>query len=108
MSNKQKEALWKEFLVREISTQCTFAIRSFESLEPKVARNTDLVFSSIHSFLTHCAMVSKLLKANPQNSKSAPYEETVASLIGVKESSSIHKRSARNRLEHYDEHVQNG
>src|SRR5712692_4636789 len=91
---------WIEMSIREIWTQCHFAEAAFRNLEPKAAINTDIVFSSIHSFLSHCAMVSKLLKAKAQGTK-------IADILHIPSSSEVHNRTARNHLDHYDEKLKN-
>jgi hypothetical protein len=94
---KTENNFWVEMSIREIWTQCHFSERAFSNLDPKSSRNSDVVFSSIHSFLSHCAMVSKLLKATASR-KSAI---TIGKVLGVSKTSVIHKRKFRNCLEHY-------
>lgn len=90
--------LWIEMSVREISTQAHFAKLSYSHIDPKAAVGTDLVFSSIHSFLSHCAMVSKMLKAKDDGNPRV----SIGQILNVSDDSLIHKRKFRNNLEHYD------
>jgi hypothetical protein len=86
---------WIEMSILEIETQADFAKLSFENIAKKGATENRLVFSSIHSFLAHCAIISKLLKASSNGI-------TVGKILGVPDTSIIHTRKYRNRLEHYD------
>jgi hypothetical protein len=95
---------WMEMSIREIWTQCKFAVIAFNNLTAKGRRGTDLTFSSAHSFLSHAANVSKLLKANDIASPFAG--GVVGDELGITESSPIHDRRLRNNLEHYDERLQ--
>src|SRR4029450_10412601 len=67
MPLKSERDLWIEISIREISTQARFADGAYGNLDPKAA-GTETVFYSIHSFLSHCAMVSKMLKAHDDSS----------------------------------------
>jgi hypothetical protein len=97
MAQKTEKDFWVEMSVREIQTQCHFAQLAYRNLDPKA--NSDAVFSSIHSFLTHCAMVSKLLRAKADSL-------TIEDVLKVSTTLKIHDRSFRNHLEHYDERLQ--
>ncbi len=101
MIPKTEKDLWVEMSVREIWTQAHFAEISFSHIDPKAISNTDTVFSSIHSFLSHCAMVSKMLKAS--NGNTPP--KTIGDVLGIPSNSIIHEREFRNHLEHYDERL---
>ena len=46
---------------REIGVQILFALAAFENISKKGEDDAIITFSSIHSFLTHCANISKLL-----------------------------------------------
>lgn len=122
MPIKTEKDLWIEMSIREIWTQAHFAEIAYSHIDPKAANGNDAVFSSIHSFLSHCAMVSKMLMANDYPERKgllkifAEYliklellkkQKTIAigSILGIKESSIIHKRKFRNHLEHYDERL---
>jgi hypothetical protein len=93
--------LWIEMSVREISTQAHFAEISYRHIDPKAEIGTDLVFSSIHSFLSHCAIVSKMLAAKDEDNPAV----SIGQVLGISERSLIHKRRFRNNLEHYDERL---
>lgn len=101
MSNKTEKDYWIEMSIREIWTQAHFAELAYQNIDPKAVRATDAVFSSIHSFLSHCAMVSKMLAAD--DGETPP--KSIGDILGITDSSSIHNRKFRNNLEHYDERL---
>ncbi len=92
---------WVEMSIREIWTQSHFAGIAYGHIDPKASRGTDLVFSSIHSFLSHAAMVSKMLLAKSDD----PSSQSIGEILGVSASSLVHNRKFRNHLEHYDERL---
>lgn len=94
---RNKKDFWIEMSIREIWTQCHFAEISFNNIEPKAERGTDAVFSSIHSFLSHCALVSRLLKAKDDSSQLI----VIGEVLKVSNSSIIHNRTFRDHLDHY-------
>ena len=98
MPIKSKKDLWVEMSIREIWTQTNFAGISYSHIDPKALANNDLVFSSIHSFLSHCAMVSKMLKAVDDEDPT----KSIGTVLGIPDTSIIHKRKFRNNLEHYN------
>lgn len=93
--SKSIKDYWIEMAIREIWTQCHFAEISYNNIHSKAENNTDLVFSSIHSFLTHSANVSKLLQSKDHNFK-------IALVIEISDNSPIHNRVFRDHLENYD------
>ena len=93
-----------EMAIREISTQCTFAEVAYKNVIKKGSSSSGLVFTSIHSFLTHCANVSKFLWSE-ELAKNIE-KNKIAEILDVPDSLEIKKRSFRNKLEHYDEHLQ--
>jgi len=118
---KSKTDLWVEMSIREIWTQCHFAEIAYSNIDPKAQRATDLVFSSIHSFLSHCAMVSKMLKARKENDSILKSfvlrlgmvsillkfgknnnSISIGQILSISSGSLVHKRKFRNSLEHYD------
>lgn len=101
MSNRSEKDFWIEMSIREIWTQAHFAELAYRNIDPKATRGTDAVFSSIHSFLSHCAMVSKMLVATDGESQS----KSIGDILGIPGSSVIHNRKFRNNLEHYDERL---
>lgn len=101
MPSRTNRDFWVEMSVREIWTQAHFAGIAYGNINPKAQGGTDAVFSSIHSFLSHCAMVSKMLKA----SDGAQPPTTIGDVLGVPNTSVIHQRTFRNHLEHYDERL---
>lgn len=101
MTSKTEKDFWIEMSIREIWTQTHFAEIAYGNLEPKAIRGTDAVFSSIHSFLSHCANVSKMLVANDGETPS----KAIGDVLEVSRNSDIHNRKFRNHLEHYDERL---
>lgn len=120
---RTEKDLWVEMSIREIWTQANFAEIAYSHIDPKADNGNDAVFSSIHSFLSHCAMVSKMLKANDQSQRKGRIKtfykylikfglyknkkvkkNTIGSILGI-ERSIIHEREFRNHLEHYDERL---
>ncbi len=101
MTTRTPKDFWVEMSIREISTQAHFAGIAFSHLDPKAAANNDAVFSSIHSFLSHCAMVSKMLAAKDDGKP----PKSIGDVLGVSCTSLIHQRVFRNHLEHYDERL---
>ncbi len=99
--NKNVVDYWVEMSIREIWTQSHFAEIAYSHIDAKVAKGTDLVFSSIHSFLSHSAMVSKMLLAKSDSSSS----KSIGDILGVLNTSLVHNRKFRNHLEHYDERL---
>src|SRR5258708_20725593 len=97
---KSERDLWVEMSIREISKEGHFADIAYNNIQAKGAVSTDIVFSSIHSFLSHCAMISKLLEASEPGGGA-----TIGAVLRVPSSSPIHKRKFRNSLEHYDERL---
>jgi len=118
--SRAEKDFWIEMSIREISTQCHFAELSYKNINLKAKADISLVFSSIHSFLSHCANVSKMLKANNNpdtilkkiinkiaiyfNSQRKPI--IIGNILNnIPDSSIIHNRKFRNHLEHYDERL---
>lgn len=95
-------ALLVEMAIREISTQCTFAEISYDNINSKAIHNVQVVFSSIHSFLSHCANVSKFLWSNQLENGE---KQNIASILNISNSYKINDREVRNALEHYDERL---
>ncbi|KKR47001.1 MAG: hypothetical protein UT90_C0007G0004 [Parcubacteria group bacterium GW2011_GWA1_40_21] len=100
MPTKTEKDLWVEMSIREIWTQAHFAEIAYSHIDPKAATGNDAVFSSIHSFLSHCAMVSKMLSANYDTTTPRTIENVL-----VISSTTVHTKTFRNHLEHYDERL---
>lgn len=101
MINKTEKDLWVEMSIQEIQTQAHFAEIAYSNIDPKAANRNDAVFSSIHSFLSHCAMVSKMLDAKDDGNPPT----CIGDILGIPNTSLIHRRKFRNHLEHYDERL---
>lgn len=89
--------------VREVLSHTQYAEVAFNNVMVSGAHNTIVAFSSIHSFLTHCAMVSKLLWSD--HLKTNKTNKNLAELLDVSEDSLIKNRDSRNVLEHYDRYL---
>ena len=105
MTDIERRELWIEMSIREIWTQCHFAEISYKNIDKKSARPTDMAFSSIHSFLSHCTMVSKLLKGSEMGKDGEQIGQDIGQILGIDGTSVIHRRKFRNHLEHYDERL---
>jgi len=91
-----------EMAIREISTQCTFAEIAYSNIGQKSTNGEDGLFSSIHSFLSHCAMISKFLRSKHIKGSD---DEYIAKILGITSSYKINNRAFRDTLEHYDEYL---
>jgi hypothetical protein len=58
------------------------------------------VFSSIHSFLSHCAMMSKMLRGRFET-------VSIDDVLDIAQDSIIHERKFRDDLEHYYSRLKN-
>ena len=107
MNNKSTKDWWIEMSVREICTQTHFAGLAFANIiantTSKRGPSTDIVYMCIHSFLSHCANVSKMLRANDGGKP----PKSIGDILGISCNSLIHQRKFRNHLEHYDERLKN-
>ena len=101
MPPKTEKDLWVEMSIREIWTQAHFAEIAFSHIDPKAANGNDAVFSSIHSFLSHCAMISKMLAATDDSNP----PKSIGDVLSMPTTSIVHQRVFRNHLEHYDERL---
>mgnify|MGYP001595643599 FL=1 len=101
MTTKAEKDLWVEMSIREIWTQAHFAEITYSHISPKATNGNDAVFSSIHSFLSHCAIISKMLKANDDSNP----PKSIGYVLGISDISLIHRRKFRNNLEHYDKEL---
>ena len=101
MISKTEKDFWIEMSIREIWTQAHFAEIAYKNIDPKAVKGTDAVFSSIHSFLSHCANISKMLNADDGDSPT----RTIGDILKISKYSDIHNRKFRNHLEHYDERL---
>ncbi len=99
---RNKRDFWVEMAIREIWTQAKFACLAFDNIDIKKTKNQDVLFSSIHSFLSHAANISKLLKSKDDSTGMA-----IGDILSIPTSSIVHDRNFRNHLEHYDERLKN-
>lgn len=99
MIDESDESFWVKMSILEIRAQATFAEMAYRNIDRKAhIVNEWIVFSSIHSFLSHCAMISKMLRAKGAT-------KTIEKILGLPLKSIIHDREFRNHLEHYDERL---
>lgn len=114
--------------VREVWAQCQLGQAAFGAMRNGVGRgSTDLVFSSMHAFLSHAGNVAKILRAREEPTalehladtfrwwpwlarllrklERAQSRPTIGDLIGVDKASLVYyeARRFRNNLEHYEE-----
>ena len=89
-----------EMGIREIWSQCRYSEIAYVNAQDKSENDLAVTFSSIHSFLSHCGLVSKLLwsPALAKNSQS----KTLADILVISTDSKIKDRRFRDILEHYD------
>jgi hypothetical protein len=88
--------------VREISSQSKYALIAYENITAKSTRGNKAVFSSIHSFLTHTGLISKLLWSDELKDARG---KTLAEVLSVPSVVQIKNRKYRNILEYYDEYL---
>lgn len=121
MEKRTEKDFWIEMSIREILAQTHFAELAYQNIDRKATRGIDGVFSSIHSFLSHCAMVSKMLIAADKEVPKGKFSKIinkflikfgiyeapvlVGDILRISKSSTIHNRKFRNNLEHYDERL---
>ncbi len=98
---RTEKDFWVEMSIREIWAQAHFAGISYGNIQTKGALGVDLVFSSIHSFLSHCANLSKMLRGGDGGNP----PKTIGNVLNIPDSCIIHNRDFRNHLEHYDERL---
>lgn len=101
MPPKTENDLWIEMSIREVSAQAHFAQIAHSNIDPKAAGGNEAVFSSIHSFLSHCTMISKMLSAKYDCATT----QTIGGVLDIDSTSATHSRTLRNHLEHYDERL---
>lgn len=92
---------------REICTQILFALSAHSNITIKGEGNAITTFSSIHSFLTHSANISKLLWPNPGAPISVRTEirQDLGDALGAPDLPLLKDTSFRNDLDHYDERM---
>jgi len=95
---------------REIEVQILFALATFKNITKKGEGNVITTFSSIHSFLTHCANISRLLWSPKKNRNPNIKDEIgndLAVLLKIPELPLLQNRKFRDDLDHYDERLVN-
>ena len=94
---------WTRLSISEVSTQCKFALLAWSNLDVKALEDHDTAFSSAHSFLSHAANISKLLRTN--DIETSGRTGSIGIELLVSDDSIIHDRRLRNNLEHYEERL---
>lgn len=87
---------------REIGVQINFALAAFNNITKKGEGNAITTHSSIHSFLTHCANISKLLWSEVIKIEIG---KDIVEVIGAPSLPLLKDRTFRNDLDHYDERL---
>lgn len=100
MQNQDKLTI---LFVIEIYQQTKFAQIAYKNIKSKEEQDTAITFSSIHSFLSHCAMLSKLLWSEESSKNSQ--NEKIADILNIPGDLLIRDTRFRNDLEHYDERL---
>lgn len=94
---------------REVGIQILFALQAFSNITEKGEGNALMTFSSIHSFLTHAANISKLLWAgNPPGGKKnvkTIIGSDLADVLGIQPLPLLRDKGFRDDLDHYDERL---
>ncbi len=108
--------------VQEVFNQTRFSLYAWNALQSvlstiKSERKTQNIpgaFWLIHSFLTHAAMVSKIVKPSLNFSRNRSKDERrlselratqIGDLLGVNSTSPVLQRAMRDHLEHFDERL---
>lgn len=95
--------LVQKMSVREVLSQAQYAEVAYGNVRVKGTSNTIVTFSSIHSFLTHAGMLSKLLWSKKLKDPSTG--KILAKTLNLPDDLKIKDRRFRNILEHYDEYL---
>jgi hypothetical protein len=110
--NKTPQHFSKTIAENEVRLQMMFAFIALKNIEKKSKRNKCTVFSSLHSFLTHCANISKLLWSGKDRRGNyvgvhKMLDQDLADLLGLSAEnfSLLKNKSFRNDLDHYDERL---
>jgi hypothetical protein len=93
------ESFWIDLSIREIFSQARYADLAYSDVVRKAELLEDGLFSSIQAFLSHCAMISKMLKRRYNKLEG----RSIGDMLGISDNSFIHRRQFRDYLEHYDE-----
>lgn len=100
----------RDFLyLKEIETQCEFAIRSFGEIQERIesGRQDNLLFAFCHMFLVFAGNVTKLLFPLARASKKQRQRgERLRTCLRVGTTTPLRSRAARNYLEHFDERME--
>lgn len=100
----------KEYIVlqaqREICTQIIFALAAYDNITKKAEIDRVTIHSSIHSFLTHCSNISRLLWSSARRgSIKSEICCDLASVLEIPNLPLLADRDLRNDLDHYDERL---
>ncbi|MFA5107688.1 MAG: hypothetical protein WC497_05185 [Patescibacteria group bacterium] len=89
--------------IEEVLNQTQYAIVAYNNINFKGKINNNIIFSSIHSYLTHCSMISKLLWSSELSNN--VLSKSLATILGISEDINLKSYKFRNILEHYDEYL---
>jgi len=93
----------------ELHTHAVSALESFVRLRillaDKATRQSKEVWSALQSFLTHAAVVSKVLDPIRQDEATSERSSALKKHLSVKDDSAFLPRAARDNLEHIDERI---
>lgn len=96
---------------REIGIQIIFALKAFQNISVKGEGEMLTTFSSIHSFLTHCANISKLLWSVPSRIKKGSIKDALganlADELKITTLPLLKDKTFRDDLDYYDERMVN-
>lgn len=98
------EKYLKRLFVFELRHQCNVAITAYIEIKESVsAQNGDNVWSSLESFLTAAAKISKIFRPPKKYEKRG---EELTTMFNVEQTDAFHDRCPRNYLEHFDEYLE--
>jgi hypothetical protein len=93
----------------EVHMHAASALAAFsrvcQLIESDTTRQSREVWSAIQSFLTHAAVVSKILDPIKPDATKRERSEALRGHLGVSEDSALLPRDARDNLEHIDERI---
>ncbi len=89
--------------VREVKIQCDFALLAYGEIRKTLQISVDLVFFSIHAFLTHASNASRLLWPSPKAAQARG--EQLRNALKVPAASGLRSRNLRDHFEHFDERL---
>lgn len=86
--------------VNEVLQQCEYADVAYSNIQNK---QSNIVFSSIHSFLSHCSVISRFLWEN--RAIKDKYRQSLAEILELDSNMQIRSRKFRDDFDHFDERL---